>query len=155
MATKQSLKNCTPSQRRGDTKPLLLGLFVCGVLVAKTTKLAHLNAVRVVLFVFECVVVALLAITASQSNFDSHIYLSSFCKVCIAKQNSTQSQRPLSLSHCFLQTKNNTPAVFTLIIPHTQKKVNSFCNKYHFFACAFSHPLLVFGIQTVVCIQKN
>ena len=43
-----------------------------GVLPAETAILIHFQSVRIVLLVFGCVVVALLALAASQSDFYSH-----------------------------------------------------------------------------------
>ena len=50
----------------------LLGLVVSGVLLAESAILLHLETVRVVLLVLHGVVVSLLALGASQSDFNAH-----------------------------------------------------------------------------------
>ena len=50
----------------------LLGLVVSGVFSAESAVLAHFETVRVVLLVFHGVVVSLLALGASQSDFNAH-----------------------------------------------------------------------------------
>ena len=50
-----------------------------GVLAAETAILVHLKSVRIILLVFNCVIVALLAFGAGKSDFNSHRISS--CKV--------------------------------------------------------------------------
>ena len=50
----------------------LLGLVVSGVLSAESAVLLHFETVRVVLLVLHSVVVSLLALRASQSDFHAH-----------------------------------------------------------------------------------
>jgi len=50
----------------------LLRLSMNGMLFAEAAILVHFQSVRIVLLVFHCVVVALLAFRASQSDFHSH-----------------------------------------------------------------------------------
>ena len=51
----------------------LFGFLVKRVFPAETTILVHFEPVRIVLLVLHGVVVALFALCAGQSNFDSHI----------------------------------------------------------------------------------
>ena len=55
-----------------------------GVLPAETAILIHFQSVRIVLLVFGCVVVALLALAASQSDFNSHNGTSRFTEIFFA-----------------------------------------------------------------------
>jgi len=50
----------------------LLGLVVSGVFSAESAVLAHFETVRVVLLVLDSIVVSLLALRASQSDFNAH-----------------------------------------------------------------------------------
>jgi len=49
----------------------LLAFLVQGMLAAEAAVLVHFQSVGIVLLVFLCVVVSLLALTANQSNLDS------------------------------------------------------------------------------------
>ena len=51
----------------------LLSLFVSGVFSAELAIFAHFKSVRIVFLVFDCVVVALFAFSASHGNFNPHI----------------------------------------------------------------------------------
>ena len=51
------------------------------VFAAETTILVHLESVRIVLLVFHCVVVALLALSAGECNFYSHDGTSRFTEI--------------------------------------------------------------------------
>ncbi len=51
------------------------------VLSAKSAILVHLKPIGIVLLVFNCVVIALLAFRASQGNFDSHDGTSRFTEI--------------------------------------------------------------------------
>jgi len=64
------------------TASSLLGFLVSGVLFAETAVLAHFKTVRVVLFVFHRVIVALLALGARQSDSDSHMFPPDSIDVC-------------------------------------------------------------------------
>ena len=55
-----------------------------GVLSAEPAILVHFEPVWVILLVFHCVVVALLAFSASQSNFNSHNGTSRFTEIFFA-----------------------------------------------------------------------
>ena len=62
----------------------LLGFLVKGVFFAESAILVHLKSVRVILFVFDRVIIALFALCASQSNLYSHdgtsiLFLENFC----------------------------------------------------------------------------
>ena len=56
----------------------LLGFFVESVLAAELAVLVHFDSVRVILLVFLGVVIALLALSACQCNFNSHFGTSYF-----------------------------------------------------------------------------
>ena len=58
--------------RHFSTLLRLLRFSVQGVLAAETAILVHLKSVGIVLLVFDCVVVALLAFGAGKCDFDSH-----------------------------------------------------------------------------------
>jgi hypothetical protein len=55
-----------------------------GVLFAEPAILVHLKPVRIVFLVFHCVVVALLALRASEGNFYSHNGTSRFTEIFFA-----------------------------------------------------------------------
>ena len=55
-----------------DILSKLLAFFVQSVFAAETTELLKLKSVRIVLLVFFCVIISLLAFSANQCNFDSH-----------------------------------------------------------------------------------
>ena len=57
---------------RHSCGPSLLGLVVSSVLSAESAVLLHFETVRVVLLVFHGIVVSLLALGASQSDFNAH-----------------------------------------------------------------------------------
>ncbi len=51
----------------------LFCLFMNGMLMAEPTIFSHFKSVGIVLFVFHCIIVSLLALSTSQCNFYSHL----------------------------------------------------------------------------------
>ena len=79
-----------------------------GVFFAETAILVHFQPVRIILLVFHRVVVALLALAASQSDFYPHVSappVSSDCFASLKKENADGSLPLLenSVSACFLR----------------------------------------------------
>lgn len=95
------------------------------VLAAEPTKLAHLQAVRVVLFVFHGVVIALFALITSKGNFNSHRFVSSFIQ---HKASAGSGRKPYPFLH-----KKISPIAgkikFSIKIPQSQPKAENFPHK--------------------------
>ena len=74
----------------------LLGLVMSGVLSAESAVLLHFETVRVVLLVLHGIVVSLLALRASQSDFNAHNGTSLYC-LPVSLRLEKFSKRPLQL----------------------------------------------------------
>lgn len=66
-------------------RSILLGFAMDGVFATEPAIFIHFQSVRVVLLVFHCVVVALLAVCASKCDFDSHNGTSRWSEICCVR----------------------------------------------------------------------
>jgi len=92
------------------------------VLSAESAILVHFKSVRIVLFVFHCVIVSLLAFCTCHCNLNSHL----FHPFCIAPSDPEKSGFSTSLTVCFFTTQIKPLFRGRYILSHFATVVNGF-----------------------------